>query len=111
MNSSGNPGGEQARPPITEAARHRTVLDVGAQRIARVYAEALLGAAGDQAAAVVEELDSLIHDVFPADPRFEGFLSAPAVGRKTKGEVLRKVFEGRASTLFLNFLLVLNEHD
>ncbi|HXG13271.1 MAG TPA: ATP synthase F1 subunit delta [Gemmataceae bacterium] len=113
MNPSGNPDGEQAQPALAEAARHRTVLDVSAQRIARVYAEALIGAAGsdEQANEVVEELGSLLHDVFPADPRFEAFLAAPAIGRRTKAEVLRKVFGGRASKLFLNFLLVLNDHE
>jgi F-type H+-transporting ATPase subunit delta len=105
MNSSGN--------PPAEAGAHETVLDVGSQRIARVYAEALLNAAEQrgQAEAVVEELDSLLRDLFPSDPRFETFLSSAAIGRKTKKEVLLKVLGGKASDLFLNFLLVLNDHE
>ena len=47
--------------------------DVGAQRIARVYAEALYDAAAakDQAKEVFEELTSLVTDVFRRDPALE----------------------------------------
>ena len=56
--------------------------DVGAQRIARIYAEALLNAAEKrgQADGILEELESLVQDVFRADPHFETFLASPAVG-------------------------------
>src|SRR5579885_502671 len=101
------------RQKLQEAARQRTVMDVGAQRVARVYAEALLGAAGQrgQAQEVLEELDSLVEDVFAADPSLEAFLAGGAVSRKRKADLIRRVFGGRASELFLNFLLVLNDHD
>jgi F-type H+-transporting ATPase subunit delta len=87
--------------------------NVSAQRIARVYAEALLNAAEKrgEADAVAEQLSSLIGDVFQADPQFEAFLSSGAVGRPHKAAVLRSVFQKRASELFFNFLLVLNEHE
>jgi F-type H+-transporting ATPase subunit delta len=96
-----------------DLSKLRQSSDVSAQRLARVYAEALLGAAekhgqGDE---VFEELTSLVQDVFPADPQFEAFLSSGAVGRLPKGAVLRSVFENRAGELFFNFLMVLNEHD
>jgi F-type H+-transporting ATPase subunit delta len=87
--------------------------DVSTQRVAQVYAEALLNVADKQGqtAAVLEELDVLVRQVFPAEPHLKEFLSSGAIGREIKGQVLRKVFEGRASTLFSDFLLVLNEHD
>ena len=87
--------------------------DVGAQRVARIYAEALLNASAKQGDpdGPVEELDSLVRDVFPAGPNFEAFLASAAVGRRRKEEVLRQAFEGRASPLFFNFLLVLNRQD
>jgi F-type H+-transporting ATPase subunit delta len=88
-------------------------VDVSAQRIARVYAEALLNAAERQheGDAVFEQLDSLVKDLFRADPQFEAFLASSAVGRHHKAEVIQSVFGPRASELFLNFLLVLNEHE
>jgi F-type H+-transporting ATPase subunit delta len=87
--------------------------DVGAQRVARVYAEALLNAAEKQGQAdtAFEELEALVREVFQADPQFEAFLSSSAIGRDRKGQVLQSIFQGRGSEVFVNFLLVLNEHE
>ena len=100
---------------LAEVARQRTVLDtdVSAQRIARVYAEALLRAAEKLGAAdaIQEELESLVHEVFPADPQFEAFLASGIISQKRKREVIQTVFGGRASAVFLKFLHVLNNND
>jgi F-type H+-transporting ATPase subunit delta len=87
--------------------------DVGAQRVARTYAEAFLNAAAKQgqADAGLEELDFLVDELFKADPQFEDFLSSGAIGRDRKAQVLRSVFESRASALVYNFLQVLNTHE
>ncbi len=93
--------------------KSQPTVDVGGQRVARVYAEALLNAAEKrgQAPETLEELESLIQDVFRSDGLFEAFLSSGAVGRQRKAEVIQKAFANRASDLFLNFLLVLNDHE
>jgi F-type H+-transporting ATPase subunit delta len=85
----------------------------GAARIARTYAEALMNVAEkrDQADAVGEELESLVQDVFKAEPRLEALLATPAVKRKTKEPLIKQAFEGKASDLVLDFLLTLNRHD
>ncbi len=90
-----------------------TTANVGSQRVARVYAEALVNAAEKrgQADAFLGELKSLIRDVFPAEPQWEAFLASGAVARDRKAQVIARVFENRASELFGNFLLVLNKHD
>src|SRR5437016_5859642 len=87
--------------------------DVGAERLARVYAAALLAAADSagQTQQVMEELDSLIDDVFAGAPRLEALFAGAAVGRKARRAALEKAFAGRASPSFYNFLLVLNEHE
>ncbi len=89
------------------------IADVSAQRVARVYAEALLNAAEKQGQSeqVLESLDSLIRDVFPAEPQFEAFFQSSAVGRQRKAQVIDKVFEGKASPVFVDFLKVLNQHE
>ena len=91
----------------------KEIWDVSARRIARVYAEALLNAARKegQTDAVLEELDSLIRDVFNGDPRLETLFSGAAIGRRTRADALKKVFEDRASDTFYRFLLVVNEHE
>lgn len=95
------------------AAKPEHVADMSAQRIARVYAEALLNAAEKQGQVdnVREELDSLVKDVLSANPSFEVLLSSAAMGRKARAEVLEQVFASRASEIVYNFLQVLNDHE
>jgi F-type H+-transporting ATPase subunit delta len=87
--------------------------DVSAQRIARVYAEALYKAAEakGEAKELLDELTSLVHDVFRANGALEMYLGSGAVGRGHKRDLLKKSFDGRASETLTNFLLVLNNHD
>jgi F-type H+-transporting ATPase subunit delta len=86
--------------------------DVGAQRIARIYAEALLNAAEKrgEGQAVLDQLDSLVRDVFAANPHVEEFLASPAVPAKVKAAAIDSTFGPRSSELFTNFLRVLNDH-
>src|SRR6266545_718197 len=90
----------------------RVIADVGAQRIARVYAEALLNAAAkrNEVDAIHEQLDSLVSDVFRAHPLIEQFFASPAVPTGVKAAQFQSLFGGRGTELFTNFLLVLNEH-
>lgn len=91
----------------------QVTADVSAQNIARVYAEALLNVATPhgQAETVQEELDSMVDDLCAADVTVARFLTSGAVGRTQRRRVLDKVFAGRASELFFNFLQVLNDHE
>jgi F-type H+-transporting ATPase subunit delta len=88
-------------------------VDIGAKRLATVYAEALLGAAdkAGQTAQVIEEVDSIIDDVIKNDRRLDVLFAGAAVGRKVRAEAIDKAFKGRASDTFHRFLLVLNDHD
>lgn len=87
--------------------------DVSAERLARVYAEALLGAADavGQTREVIEDIDSLVDDVLRDHPQLEALLGGAAVGRHARREAIEKAFTGRASDVFVKFLLVLNEHE
>jgi F-type H+-transporting ATPase subunit delta len=108
-----NSGEQSLQASLQDAARQRTVMDVGAQRIGKVYAEALLKAADKHNAAqeVLEEFDTFVKDLFRRDPQLEPFLASSAIGRDRKRAVIEKTFTGRASDVFVNFLLVLNHHD
>jgi F-type H+-transporting ATPase subunit delta len=82
--------------------------------LARVYADSLVAAAkeaNEDPAEVVGELQSLIHDVFRAQPDAEKFLATLAVSRDRKAAAIREIMTGRASELFVHFLLVLNQHN
>ncbi len=87
--------------------------DVSAERLARVYAEALMGAADavGQTRDVIEDIDSLIDDVLRNQPQLEPLFGGAAVGRHARRAAIEKAFTGRASDVFVKFLLVLNEHE
>lgn len=94
-------------------AKHESVFDVDSQQVGHVYAQALLIAASRQskAEAALDQLDSLVNDVFAASPDFERFLASGAIRRHSKREVVESTFGGKADPLFMNFLLVLNDND
>ncbi len=91
-----------------------TIHDVGAHRLGRVYATALFDAAlkqGIAPEAVLQELDSLIDDVLTGHEQLGALLTGGVVGRHIRREAIQKALGGRASDFFLNFLLVLNDHE
>jgi F-type H+-transporting ATPase subunit delta len=96
-----------------EHAAHQHVADVTAQRVARVYAEALFQAAVKRNAAdeVQEDLQALVQDLFRREPLLEQFLGSHAIRPRQRTAVLKSAFEGRTSELLYNFLMVLNSHD
>lgn len=107
------PNSQATRQALQEAARHRTVLDVGGQRVAKVYAEALYNAAAqhEEEKTVLDELQALVEEVFTVDPQLESFFAAGALPRDRKAAALKAAFDGRAGATFNNFLQVLNNHD
>ncbi len=81
-------------------------------RVARRYAEALIDAAQKegQADAVLDELEEIDTDVLGRFPGFAAILASDRVPAAEKDRILTDVFEGRASSLVLRFLRVLNRH-
>jgi F-type H+-transporting ATPase subunit delta len=97
----------------SEHHRHATVFDDATRHVARIYAEALLGAADkrQQTQEVLEQLEELVRDVLDRDSAFALFLASAVVGREHKRESLRRAFEGKINDVLYRFLLVLNDHD
>jgi F-type H+-transporting ATPase subunit delta len=96
-----------------ENKESKPTKSVAAQRVARVYAEALLGACdkSGRVETVFDELDSLVNDVLPANLVIANLFSSAALGRRARGEIIDKAFAGPASELFHDFLRVLNDHE
>lgn len=91
----------------------RAVADVDMLQIARVYGEALLNAT-EQAGRtdeVLGELEALLESAAAPRSTLRQFFVSGVIGRRTRENVLRKVFEGRVDPVLLNFLLVVNEHE
>jgi F-type H+-transporting ATPase subunit delta len=78
--------------------------------LAIAYAQALLDLANESkiAAAVAQELNDL-RQLIAAHADFAQLLADPAIGRHERGELIRRVFEGRVSPLMLHFLGLVNE--
>jgi F-type H+-transporting ATPase subunit delta len=96
-----------------EATDFEPVANIQDQRIARIYAEALLNAAEARGVVdeVKDELRELVEEVFRRKPDFEAFLASGAVSKETRADMLRSIFKDRSGELFFNTLLVLNEHE
>jgi F-type H+-transporting ATPase subunit delta len=97
----------------SEQIQHATVFDDATRHVARIYAEALLGAADkrQQTQEVLEQLEELVRQVLARDSAFALFLASAVIGRERKREALRRAFEGKVNDVLYHFLLVLNDHD
>lgn len=88
-----------------------TVFDVDAERLARVYAEAGLDAAGgiaDQEALVVE-LES-VAEVLKQDPRLAQIVASELISKDEKIAMMDRLFGAKLSTATLNLLKVMARH-
>lgn len=86
--------------------------DIGKQQVAAVYAKALIGASENagNTAAVAEELNSLVEDVFNNFPDFESTLGSSRLGVEEKTGMIDRVL-GSGSEQVRTFLKVLANHD
>jgi F-type H+-transporting ATPase subunit delta len=93
-------------------ARTSTAVNVGAQRVAAVYAKALLGAAeaAGKTDDAVEELNTFITAALDAFPDLEAVLASALVAYEDKAKLLDRAFGQRLSPLVLNFLKVVARH-
>jgi F-type H+-transporting ATPase subunit delta len=80
--------------------------------IARRYAEAFVDAAEKEGGAgpALDEIDEIEADVLKPYPRFAEILGSSRVPTAEKDRILLEIFDGRASSLVLRFLRVLNRH-
>jgi len=90
---------------------HDTVFDVDTERLARVYAQAGVGAAGEDVEGLMDELKSLVTEVLDKFPELEQVFGSALVPQEEKLGMLDRVFGGRLSTITLNLLKVLAKHD
>ncbi len=86
--------------------------DVGREKVGEIYACALLGAAehAGQTVAVLEELETIVGEVFVRFPKLETVLGSLLVSPEEKSAVLDRVFAAQVSRLLLNFLKVVARH-
>jgi F-type H+-transporting ATPase subunit delta len=97
----------------TKGTPRETVFDVDVEKLARVYAQAVLDAAGDHQAqsAMMEELKSVVTEVLDKFPRFEQVLGSALVSEDEKLGLLDRVFGKHLSATALSFLKVMAQHQ
>ncbi len=87
--------------------------DVSVESIASVYADALLGAAGEKEvplAQLIEEFDSFLLDLLDCQPHFETLLGSALIRTDEKIEMIDRTVATQGSPMFVNFLKVLAHH-
>lgn len=99
--------------PDQKSAKHEMVMDVTAERLAHVYAQAFWGTVLKQAdpASAIDELGSVISEVLDKFPGFDAILESALVDQEEKKKLIDRVFGKQLSPTVLNFLKVLSAHD
>ncbi|HEY2893078.1 MAG TPA: ATP synthase F1 subunit delta [Pirellulales bacterium] len=100
---------------IQEPAKNKPepqAIDVGAQRVAALYAKAFLAAAekSHHTDALVEELAGLA-DLFSQQSDFAAVLASALVSQEEKSQLLDTILGGKVSDTLLDFLKVLSRHE
>lgn len=101
---------------MSESAKHHssdeTVFDVDVEKLARVYAQAGLDAAGDHQSqqALVDELNAVVSEVLNRHPELEKIFASALVSQDDKLGMLDRVFSGKLTDKALNFLKVIAKH-
>ncbi len=100
-------------PEAPNNSAHKRAFDVTVEKIARVYAEAVLGAAEAKGNPddLMEELSELVSGVLDRNPQFESLLATELISQDEKQEMLGRVFAGKLSETALGLLHVLAQHD
>ncbi len=98
-----------------DPTRVASVFEIDVLRVARVYAEALLASAekSGKVDAIWDHFVALVGSPLrksesPTDPMVQ---LVTAIPKNSRAEIIRKVLASRVDNLFLNFLLVLNDHN
>lgn len=98
---------------VEHAQPRETVLSVDVQRLAKVYAEASLNAAGEPSAqeALVAEFAELEKNLLDKYPQLETLFDSELIPAEEKLALLDKIFGQEASATLLNTLRVMVKHD
>ena len=90
-----------------------TRLNVGAERVAKVYAQAIIEAADRNHCRreVLDELAGIVRDVLPAAPKARAVFASPRVTPEEKAAIIDRMAKGRVLPTTLHTLQVLARHD
>jgi F-type H+-transporting ATPase subunit delta len=89
-----------------------TVFDVDAERLARVYAEAGLNAAGGlpEQESLVGEFEAIVDEGLRREPRLAQIFASELISGPDKVAMIERLFAGKVSTTTVNMLKVMARH-
>ncbi|TWU37709.1 ATP synthase subunit delta [Novipirellula aureliae] len=98
---------------MTEAPKHNTVLDTGAEQLGSIYARALVDAANNQGVAeqVVAELGRIVDDFLDSSEPLRAVFASPRVKAEEKVRVIDRLFGESFHPSLIKFLKVMAERD
>ena len=96
-----------------DAVKHETVMDTGAERLGKTYAQALLAAAAKAGTTdtIVEQLNQLVDDYLGSSPQLAAAFSSPRIDGDEKNRIIDKLFGGEFDPMLITFLKVMASRD
>ena len=97
----------------SSAAADDAPFDIGAERVAKVYAQAIVEAANAKGCRreVLAELRDLVRNVLPKVPRARDVFASPKVTAEEKAAIIDRMAKGRVLPTTLHALHVLARHE
>ncbi|TWU30958.1 ATP synthase F1 subunit delta [Novipirellula artificiosorum] len=98
---------------MSEAPKHDTVLDTGAEQLGRTYARALMGAAQNEGVAdqVVEQLGRVVDDYLSQSEPLATTFASPRVKQEEKIRVIDRLFADDFHPVLVKFLKVMAHRE
>ena len=96
---------------MSEAIKHETVLDPGAEQVGKTYARALINAAASAGVAdeVLAQLRTLVDGYLAGSTKLAAALASPRIDETEKGRIIDRLFKGEFHPLLVNFLKVMGK--
>jgi len=101
---------QSSTPHDASADRH---VDIGADRLAKVYAQAIVEAADKKGCRreVIEELGAIVREVLPKVPKAAAVFASPKVAVEQKEALVDRMAAGRMRPTTIHALKVLARHE
>lgn len=101
-----------AAPHNPSDAAHGRHVDIGADRLAKVYAQAIVEAADQKGCRreVIEELGAIVREVLPKVPQAAAVFASPKVSVEQKEALVDRMAAGRLRPTTVHALKVLARH-
>ncbi|WP_438811130.1 ATP synthase F1 subunit delta [Rhodopirellula halodulae] len=96
-------------PNVSETASHSTVLDVGAEKLGKTYARALLAAtqADGSTEVVVQDLNAVCDEALQHNPKLQMAFESPQISADEKCRVVDRLFGGNSHPALIKLMKVM----